>query len=133
MLCLFASCLCYAFRMLLHAPTPHHSLCLTHVAAADLLPVLAVSFPVEVCCYRLAFQTLTVVFPSESLENKLSSIKYFSYFSKVLMLCPVTSNFVVSPVFVKALWVSEVSMQEQEHGVKKAEADSGQGVWDVCH
>lgn len=43
-----------------------------------------------------------------------------------------TSNFVVSPVFVKALWVSEVSMQEQEHGVKKAEADSGQGVWDVC-
>lgn len=43
-----------------------------------------------------------------------------------------TSNFVVSPVFVKALWVSEASMQEQAHGVKEAEADSGQSVWDVC-
>ena len=35
-------------------------------------------------------------------------------------------------MFVKALWVSEVSMQEQAHGVKDAEADSGQSVWDVC-
>lgn len=41
---------------------PPHVLCLTRVAAANLLPLPAVSFPTEVCCYTLAFQTLTVVF-----------------------------------------------------------------------
>lgn len=42
------------------------------------------------------------------------------------MLC----SFAVSPVFGKAQWV--VSIQERDHGVQEAEADSGQGVWDVC-
>lgn len=43
-----------------------------------------------------------------------------------------TSNFVVSPVFVKALWVSEASMQEQAMASRKQRQTLGQSVWDVC-